>query len=462
MAKTPTLEKTKTPGVYKRGSRYVVTFRDPSGKPRKRFARTYAEAKNLKAALKTDVARGEFQGRSQLTFAEYARAWVDTYPGRTSKGIREETRADYAKRLEQDAIPLLGKLRLSEIDAAHLDRLAARVASGPLCRVCKGRGFVPEGGLCRGCNGAGRIAKPGTIAADTVRLALAPVKALLATAHQRRDLRFNPAAGYRTRHEVTAVDATDDAQPEEVKALSEAELAELLDAVRCPRCRREPRDDCAACDYWRSFVEFLAQTGLRIGEAVELRWRDIDLGKRTVKVARRFYRGRIAPPKSKYGKRTVMLAPGMAQRLWVRQAETKPDPDAFLWTAEQGGRVEQSNVMSRVLKPAARAAGIGESVGFHTLRHTCATMLFRNGWNAVQVQRWLGHHKPSFTLDVYVHLLEGDIPDPAFLDELGNAGATGASENARDSDSAADEQNPPLSRENLAPSRALSEAVASF
>jgi Phage integrase family len=81
--------------------------------------------------------------------------------------------------------------------------------------------------------------------------------------------------------------------------------------------------------------------------------------------------------------------------------------------------------MTRVLKPAAVEAGPGEWVpdergrlraeswvGFHTFRHTCATSLFRAGWNAVQVQRWLGHHKPSFTIDTYVHLLEQDIPEP--------------------------------------------------
>ncbi len=61
-------------------------------------------------------------------------------------------------------------------------------------------------------------------------------------------------------------------------------------------------------------------------------------------------------------------------------------------------------------------------VGFHTFRHTCATVLFRRGWNAVQVQRWLGHHKPSFTLDTYVHLLEEDVPEPTFFDELTSAG----------------------------------------
>ncbi len=460
MASTPKLEKVKGhPGIYRRGSRYVVTFRDPQGRPRKRFVPNLKTAAALRAALKTDISRGEFQARSQVTFADYAREWVNTYPGRTSKGIRDETRSDYAKRLEQDAIPLLGKRRLSEIDAADLDRLAARVRSGPLCRDCRGRGFVPAGGLCRSCNGAGRIAKPGAISPDTVRLALAPVKALLATAHQRRDLRFNPAAGYRTRHEVAAVDVDYDQGAEKVKAMSEEELAALLDAVRCPRCRQGRTDECEQCYYHRSFFEFLAQTGLRIGEAIELRWKDIDLGKRTVKVQRRFYRGRVAPPKSKYGRRTVKLAPAMAQLLWVRHATTKPDAEALVWTAEKGARIEQSNLMRRVLKPAARAAGIEWDVGFHTFRHTCATMLFRNGWNAVQVQRWLGHHKPSFTLDVYVHLLDEDTPDPAFLDEVGNRRATRAAENARESADPTEPQEPPLSRTNLADSRTLSEAA---
>jgi hypothetical protein len=61
-------------------------------------------------------------------------------------------------------------------------------------------------------------------------------------------------------------------------------------------------------------------------------------------------------------------------------------------------------------------------VGFHTFRHTCATILFRAGWNAVQVQRWLGHHKPSFTLDTYVHLLPEDLPEPVVFEDLSPGG----------------------------------------
>jgi integrase len=55
-------------------------------------------------------------------------------------------------------------------------------------------------------------------------------------------------------------------------------------------------------------------------------------------------------------------------------------------------------------------------VSFHTFRHTAATMLFRSGLNAKQVQVWLGHYSPAFTLGTYVHLLSDDLPDADFLD----------------------------------------------
>ena len=64
------LVKTSTPGVYKRGSRYVVVFRDPHGRQRKRSARTLAEARDVKAALRTDVAAKRKGG-------EHRRAWLD-------------------------------------------------------------------------------------------------------------------------------------------------------------------------------------------------------------------------------------------------------------------------------------------------------------------------------------------------------------------------------------------------
>ena len=56
-----------------------------------------------------------------------------------------------------------------------------------------------------------------------------------------------------------------------------------------------------------------------------------------------------------------------------------------------------SNVSGRILKPAGKTLGLGW-VGFHTFRHTCASMLFEAGRNPRQVQAWLGHSDPGFTL----------------------------------------------------------------
>jgi integrase len=54
-------------------------------------------------------------------------------------------------------------------------------------------------------------------------------------------------------------------------------------------------------------------------------------------------------------------------------------------------------------------------LGFHGFRHTCATALFAETANVKQVQAWLGHHSPAFTLETYVHLLPEDLPEPPSL-----------------------------------------------
>jgi len=132
-------------------------------------------------------------------------------------------------------------------------------------------------------------------------------------------------------------------------------------------------------------------------------------------VHRRLYRGRFDAPKSRYGRRSVPLTAGLANKLAQLTANT--DDQAPLFPSKIGSHLDPAKVFSRVLKPAARKAGVPWA-GFHTLRHTCATILFRHGLNAKQVQIWLGHHSPAFTLATYIHLISDDLPDAAFLDTL--------------------------------------------
>ena len=370
------LVKTSTPGIFKRGGRYVVIFRDPHGRQRKRSARTLAEARDLQAALTADVKRGEYRALSKATFAEYAAEWGDSYTGRTARGIRPQTLADYKALIERDAVPVFGRMHLGAIEPRDVKRFAGALGA---------RGLAPS----------------------SVRRVLAPLRALLATGVEDGLIRSNPAAGVRIGRPI------EHDENEQAKALTEDELRALLAAIP---------------DEWRLFFRFLSHTGLRIGEAIALAWADVDFGRRCVHVRRRFYRGRYDCPKSKYGRRTIPLSESVSRALW-RLRGTAEDA-ALVFVTPSGKRLEASNLMSRVLKPAAVEAGLGKwvyskgrrraatAVSFHTLRHTCATLLFRHGLNAKQVQMWLGQHSPAFTLATHVHLLPDDLPDPGFLDRL--------------------------------------------
>lgn len=390
---TPKMEKTATPGIYKRGGRYVVVYRDPSGRQRKRFAQTFKEARRLKNELGADVSRGEHRELSTVTFTDYAREWVRTYTGRTRRGIGESTKADYADALDHYAIPFFGRARLAAIEPRDVKRFTLQ---------------LEERGL----------------ASASVAKNAAPVRALFATAVEEGLIRSNPAAGLRIAR------SSDEDHDERARALTAEQVDALLDAA--------PAES-------RLFLRFLFETGVRIGEAIEARFRDVDFGERWLTVERQYARGKVKPPKGRK-RRRVKLDAQLARELWRLRGERRASDGDLLFPATRGGRLIPSNLMSRMLKPAAVSAGFGrwigegkerraESwVGFHTLRHSCATVLFRSGWNAKQVQRFLGHADPGFTLRTYVHLLDEDMPEVPFgALALGNERATRAAENGRES-----------------------------
>jgi len=106
----------------------------------------------------------------------------------------------------------------------------------------------------------------------------------------------------------------------------------------------------------------------------------------------------------------------MARRLWaLRKERSGASDETFVFAAASGVPINASTAF-RAVKAAAKAAGVPWP-GLHTLRHTCATVLFARGLNAKQVQRWLGHHAASFTLDTYIGLLNEELPEPTFFDD---------------------------------------------
>ena len=354
------LERTSTPGIYRRGGRYVVVFRDPSGRQRRRSAATFAEARVLRSSLLADVARGEFRESSRARLEDYARDWVRTYQGRTSRGIRAETILEYERDLELHVLPVLGRRRLSEIEQRELKALARALADKDL-------------------------------SAATVRVVMAPLRALFATAVEEGLLRTNPAAGLRLGGGRTADPAA------KRRALDEDQLAKLISETP---------------ERWRLLIRFLAQTGLRVGELIALRWEDVDLEGRRVSVHRRLYRGRLDAPKSDYGVRQIPISRRLAADLALHRDGAFDEHSVF--AGPEGRALRSEFVLRSIVKPAASAAGVPWA-GVHTLRHTCASILFRSGRKAKQVQIVLGHHSPAFTLATYVHLIPDDLPEPLFL-----------------------------------------------
>lgn len=120
-------EKTRTPGIFKRGDRYVFSYSDAEGKQRwGESCRTLEEARRAKAARTTDIERGEHEERSRVTLHEYARAWVKRYQGRGRHGFREATRDEYERLLEAYVLRYFSaSLRVTEITPSRIAEFVA-------------------------------------------------------------------------------------------------------------------------------------------------------------------------------------------------------------------------------------------------------------------------------------------------------------------------------------------------
>jgi len=401
------MQKTRHPGIYKRGSRYVVVFRGADGRQRKEAARTLDEARKVKAARSADVARGEFHPQSRERFREYAEAWVERYQGTGRRGFRASTRDDYRRLLSEFAYPFFDerrRRRLSEVTPSDVAEFIGWLSDEREMAALRQVQAVAR------AEGAGtrtpkRPQADRCLSDSTIRNILNPVRSCFATAVREGKVRHNPTTGASLPHRERVRD--DDG--EEVRALTRDQLAAFLAVVH-------PRH--------RTMFSLLAATGLRVSELIALQWRHLTLdgSQPAVRVRRGMVRGRVEPPKSRHGHRDVPIDASLVSELRARRRSAEWSGNEDLVFPSLGGTpLNPENLRRRVLRPAAEEADASWA-GFHTFRHTCAAILFERGLNVKQVQRWLGHHSPSFTLDTYVHLLDEKLPEPVSLsEELGSS-----------------------------------------
>jgi integrase len=186
----------------------------------------------------------------------------------------------------------------------------------------------------------------------------------------------------------------------EAKYLSPADVLRLLEAARDLR--------------YHEVLALVAVTGLRRGEALALRVKDLDLVSGVASVRGTLARvgGKlvVTTTKTKGSTRKVVLVPAVVDML-ARLADKRDrerehagnlwTDTGFVFTTETGQPVDPRNVF-RTMQAAAKKAKI-EGIGIHTLRHSVATGMMDSGENVKVVSGLLGHSSAEITLDTYTH-----------------------------------------------------------
>jgi integrase len=179
-----------------------------------------------------------------------------------------------------------------------------------------------------------------------------------------------------------------DVEDADIRFLEPEEVEALLRAV--------PDDDLGRVE--RRMYLAAAMTGMRQGELLALRWRDIDWSAQRVRVRRSFVRGEFGTPKSKKSSRSVPLADRLAGDLELLHRETvhARDDDLVFAHPHTGKPLDRSKLLKR-FKAALRRAGVRE-VRFHDLRHTFGTRMAAQGVPMRALQEMMGHRDFKTTL----------------------------------------------------------------
>jgi integrase len=199
--------------------------------------------------------------------------------------------------------------------------------------------------------------------------------------------------GWRPDNPCSRVEAPTVAERDEINYLTPPEIGALTRAVSLD-------DDYGSSD--RALYTVAAKCGLRQGELLALRWRDVDWAASRIRVSRSFDRKQDKAPKSKAGRRSVPLPLSAAVELERHSKATAYDgPDDRVFCNPETGRPLDHSKLSRRFKVALKAAGL-TPIRFHDLRHSYGTRLAAAGVDLVKIKTWMGHKDIATTM-IYAH-----------------------------------------------------------
>lgn len=352
----------KRPNDRREGDTFEVIFRDDSGKQRQKTlkARTIQRAVAEAEEYRTQIRRGELIPSTRQTFGEIAAEFFGITEALVGTGERSQRTLDlYRQRHGKHIAPILDRKRIEAVRPEHIASIFAEQRRAGLA--------------------SWTIAGTQTI-----------ISAILSFALSRGYIVTNPL------DRVSRIERPQQVSKREARRLSENEVRALCDAAT-------PR--------YRPILTTLAWTGLRVSEALALRWSDIAFETKEIRVHQQLdEKGWAKRPKTKAGIRTIPLLPVLEHALRLHRKEQLAlglaSPDHLVFSSATGKPLDRHNVRNKGIVVAAEKAGLhredGPTVTTHDLRRTFISHLIVGlGLDPVRVSKIAGHSNVSITLNVY-------------------------------------------------------------
>ena len=146
----------------------------------------------------------------------------------------------------------------------------------------------------------------------------------------------------------------------------------------------------------RAIIEVLFSCGLRVSELVNLRFSDVSLNDKFLRIVGKGSKERLVP---------ISDAALREIQLWLfdrNLMKVKPGEQEFVFLNRRGAHLTRTMILI-MIKRTAEEAGITKTVSPHTLRHSFATALLKGGANLRAIQEMLGHENIK-TTQIYTHI----------------------------------------------------------